>query len=167
MNRAQKLFRCRRLCDLAFDQVLYHDLKQFIDRSLTWHHLTLSCALDCRLIKAWHLFNGDGALGQDLLPLEVQQKRIETSVLRNDVEKAGRISFGKDTEVVCDVKVERVMAPTLEHDVFGAVTQWLNAENQFTRQLQVLGTEKDADSKVLILQQSERLDLHILEVDQH
>ena len=91
---------------------------------------------------------------------------IEARVFRDDVKEAARIFCCELAEMKGHMEVQRIRAGRFEHDVFTARAELLHCKYELDRELGVLGAEEDDDAEMLVLDQVERLDMNVLEIDQ-
>lgn len=97
----------------------------------------------------------------------MRNERIKARIFGDDVKVCNRIGAGKNAEVVGDMKVQRIRAGRLEHDVITAVTQFLHRDGKLAVDFCVALAQENPNMKLFSLQQRQRLDVHVLVIDQY
>ena len=90
---------------------------------------------NCSLSQRRYFFDLRHTVGEDMLLLQMGNKRIETLIVRHDVEIRILVGCGNATNVERNMKVERIVPRAHHLNVLGARTEFLNHLDQGERQL--------------------------------
>src|SRR6185312_14154416 len=94
-------------------------------------------------------------------------ERIETGVLRDHVKLSTRVPRGQSAQVERDVKVERVLSAALDLHILCMRSEPLQCSRRRKRDLRLPLPYKHFDLTGAATQRTDRLRLHVLEVNEH
>lgn len=94
-------------------------------------------------------------------------KRIKTSVFRHDMEIGPRLNPSQDTDIESNVEIQRIRAIPGDLDVFGPISHLLQRRSNFKRYFRLIGSNKHQNLKVILIQHSHSLRLHVFVVNQN
>ena len=114
--------------------------------------------------RSLYFFDLRHTVGEDMLLLQMGNKRIETVIVRHDVEMRILVGCGNATNVECYMKVERIVPRAHHLNVLGARTEFLNRLDQGERQLGLVLSDEQQHLDPLLIKKFKIVGYDILKI---